>query len=114
MDLSQQAFNLIWLTSIGSHLFEDVFVNACFCNKITSERGVVAFDDSSNPYVAKAIRFLRTNRRGVLEELDLSRYRENRGDVTRRAARYFGRVHLTAFRRVGSVDRESDAVFRSF
>jgi predicted O-methyltransferase YrrM len=105
-------FDLVYID--GSHLFEDVFVDAYFVIRLLSERGVVAFDDSSNPHVAKVIRFLRTNARGALEELDLSRYRENRAYIIHRAARFFGRVQLTAFRRVGSVGREWDVAFHPF
>jgi len=109
---SGSRFGLVYID--GSHLFEDVFVDAYFAIRLLSERGVVAFDDSSNPHVAKVIRFLRASiPRAGLEELDLGHYRD-KGQFTYRVARYIGRVQLTAFRRVGDVERTWDAAFRSF
>ena len=105
-------FGLIYID--GSHLFEDVFVDAYFATRLLAEGGVIAFDDSSNPHIAKVLRFLRTNLHGALEELDLSGYREKRGRVTYRVARYFKKVQMTAFRRVGNVERAWDASFYSF
>jgi cephalosporin hydroxylase len=105
-------FGLVYVD--GSHLFEDVFVDAYFAIRLLIQGGVIAFDDSSNPHIAKVLRYLRTNLRGALKELDLSKYREERGRVTYRVARYFGKVQLTAFRRVGNVERAWDAAFHSF
>jgi hypothetical protein len=104
-------FGLVYVD--GSHLFEDVFVDAYFVTRLLTKEGVVAFDDSSNPHIAKVIRFLRTSTQG-LEELDLSHYREMRDRFSYRLARYFRKVQLTAFRRVGNVDRAWDAPFHSF
>jgi cephalosporin hydroxylase len=67
-------FDLVYVD--GSHLFEDVFVDAYFVTRLLSAGGVVAFDDSVNPHIAKVLRFLRTNiPRSALEELDLGSYR---------------------------------------
>jgi cephalosporin hydroxylase len=106
-------FGLIYVD--GSHLFEDVFVDAYFVNRLLIEGGVVAFDDSSNPHIAKVLRFLRTSApRGALEELDLSNYREKQDRLIYRVARYFGKVQMTAFRRVGNCERAWDAPFCRF
>jgi cephalosporin hydroxylase len=105
-------FGLVYVD--GSHLFEDVFVDAYFITRMLAEGGVVAFDDSSNPHVAKVLQFLRTSvPRTGLKELDLSCYRE-KDKFTYRVARYLGKVQLTAFRRVGKVERDWDAPFHSF
>ena len=64
--------------------------------------------------MAKVLRYLRTNLRAVLKELDLIRYREGRGSVTYRVARYFGKVQMRAFRRVGNAERAWEAPFHSF
>jgi cephalosporin hydroxylase len=106
-------FGLIYVD--GSHLFEDVFVDAYFVTRLLTEGGVVAFDDSSNPHIAKVLRFLRTSTRGALEELDLSHYRETKQDrFIYSVARRFGKVQLTAFRRVGDIERGWDAAFHPF
>ena len=75
---------------------------------------VVAFDNSSNPHIAKVLKFLRTNvPRTALEGLDLSCYRQ-KWQFIYRAAHWCGKVQLTAFRRVGNVERAWDAAFHSF
>jgi hypothetical protein len=89
-------------------------LNAYFVTRLLTEGGVVAFDDSSNPHVAKALRFLRTSVRGALEELHLSHYREKQDRFIYSVARRFGKVQLTAFRRIGSIERTWDAGFRPF
>ena len=109
-------FDLVYVD--GSHLFEDVFVDAYFVIRLLIKGGVVAFDDSSNPHIAKVLRFLRTSvPPKALEELDLSHYRGKQDQFScfsYRVARYFRKVQLTAFRRVGNVDRAWDAPFHSF
>jgi cephalosporin hydroxylase len=103
-------FGLVYVD--GSHLFEDVFVDAYFVTRLLTEGGVVAFDDSSNPHVAKVVRFLRTNTE--LKELDLSSYRNKKDVLTYQVARYFRKVQLTAFHRVGSIERAWDVAFCPF
>lgn len=86
-----------------------------FAIRLLIEGGVVAFDDSSNPHVAKTLRFLRTSvPRAALEEVDLRHYREKGNQLSYRIARYFRQVQLTAFRRIGDVERAWDAPFHSF
>ena len=105
-------FGLIYVD--GSHLFEDVFVDAYFAIRLLTEGGVVAFDDSSNPHIGKVLRFLRTSvARSALEEIDLSCYRP-KASIRYRVARYLGKVQLIAFRRVGNVERAWDAPFHRF
>src|SRR5437867_2217303 len=90
-------FGLVYVD--GSHLFEDVFVDAYFTIRLLDEHGVVAFDDSANRHVAKVVRFLRTNvPRGALQELDISGYRERGGGLWYKFARALGKTQLTAFR----------------
>lgn len=108
-----ERFGLVYID--GSHLFENVFVDAYFCVRLLTAGGVVAFDDSSNPHVAKVIRFLRSSLSAGLQELDLAVYREGKRDRFRyRVARWLGKVQLTAFRRVGEVVRAWDAPFCTF
>jgi hypothetical protein len=105
-------FDLVYVD--GSHLFEDVFVDAYFAIRVLGQGGVIAFDDSTNPHIAKLLGFLRTSIRGGLEEIDLSQYGRERSHLIYRFARYFRRVQLTPFRRVGSVERVWDAAFLPF
>lgn len=99
----------------GSHLFEDVFVDAYFVVQLLLEGGVVALDDSANPHIAKVIGFIRSSLAPGIEELDLSKYRPGGpGGVTYRAARWLGKVQLTAFRKIGSCQRKWNAPFRPF
>jgi cephalosporin hydroxylase len=105
-------FGLVYID--GSHLFEDVLVDSYFAARLLMEGGIVLFDDSSNAHVRKVVRFLRANHRETLTELDLSPFRVKLDRITYRVARYFEKVQLTAFRRVGNVERNWDAPFGSF
>ena len=108
-----EAFDLVYVD--GSHLFEDVFVDAYFVTRLLRQNGVVLFDDSPDSHVQKVLRFLRSNCRSGLEEVDLSPYRGDAGTSVRyRMARLLGRVQLTAFRRVGPAEREWNSPFHSF
>jgi len=105
-------FGLIYVD--GSHLFEDVFIDAYYSIRLLKSGGVIAFDDSTDPHVAKVISFLRASIPGM-EELDLSNYRESGGERWRyRAARLLGKLQLTAFRRSGDVERQWNAPFQRF
>ena len=99
----------------GSHLVEDVFVDAYFVNRMLTDGGVVAFDDCSDPHVAKVIAFLRANARDGLVEFDLRPFRPDYGRSMRyRVARALGRTQMTAFKRIGPVDRPWNAPFQNF
>jgi len=95
----------------GSHLFEDVFVDAYFGARLLTEGGIMAFDDCTNPHVAKVLRFIRRGMPG-LAEADLSAWRTD--GVRTRAARLLGRSQLVAFRRKGEIERPWDARFTPF
>jgi len=110
---SGASFDLVYVD--GSHLFEDVFVDAYFVLRLLSPGGLVAFDDSANRHVAKVLRFLRTNLRGLVEEVDLGRYRPVGGNgIAYALAKRLHKVQLTAFRRVGPAERKWDADFTRF
>jgi predicted O-methyltransferase YrrM len=104
-----ERFGVIYID--GSHLFEDVFVDAYFAVRLLDLRGVVLFDDSTDPHVAKVTRFLRRNGSG-LERLGISAHRP---DMLRyKFADYLGKTQLTGFRRIGPTERAWDAPFVSF
>jgi predicted O-methyltransferase YrrM len=104
-------FGLIYID--GSHLFEDVFLDAYFASRLLTENGVVAFDDSTDPQVAKVLRFLRKNCSG-LRELNLGPFRGEHNGLAYAVGRWLGKVQLTAFQRIGPIEREWDANFQSF
>jgi predicted O-methyltransferase YrrM len=68
-----RTFGLIYID--GSHEFDDVFVDACFCTRLLEPDGIMLFDDSSHPPVAKVLRLMRADKR--LLELDLTPYRRH-------------------------------------
>jgi hypothetical protein len=103
------SFDLIYVD--GSHLLEDVFIDAHYGIRLLRMRGIIAFDDSINPHVRKVLAFLRRTTPN-LEELDLSRYRTDR--LRYRVGRALGKVQLTAFRRTGEVRRAWDSPFVRF
>jgi predicted O-methyltransferase YrrM len=109
----ESRFDLIYID--GSHLFEDVFIDAYYSMRLLADGGVVTFDDSSNQHVRKVIRFLRTNCASGLQEIDLGLYRRDDGASLRyRTAKMLGRVQLTGFRRTGKVDRNWDSPYIRF
>jgi hypothetical protein len=99
----------------GSHLFEDVFVDFYFISQLLADSGVVAFDDCSDPHVAKVLGFIRRNYSRSFEELDLGPYRCDHGlSFGYRIAKAFGRMQMTAFRKIGPAVREWSSSFVNF
>jgi cephalosporin hydroxylase len=90
----------------GSHLFEDVFVDAYFCSRLLATDGYLLFDDSSNGHVAKVLAFIDSNQ-PTLERLPERTFRN-------RIARFVGRRQLTVYRRQGTVERSWNSPFHSF
>lgn len=106
-------FGLVYVD--GSHLFEDVFIDCHYAAQLLPIGGVMAMDDSSDPNIAKAIRFMRRNLNQLLEEIDLSAYRQDRGRGLRyRAAKMLGRIQLCAFRKKSNARRPYDARLAAF
>jgi hypothetical protein len=97
-------FGLIYVD--GSHLFEDVFVDAYFCARLLTVDGYLLFDDSSNRHVAKVLAFIDRN------QLTLERLPER--SLRHRIARLVGRRQLTVYRRRGPVERPWDSPFHWF
>lgn len=97
-------FGLIYVD--GSHLFEDVFVDAYYCARLLTVDGYLLFDDSSNPHVAKVLAFIDRN------QLGLKRLPER--TLRHRLARLLGRRQLTVYQRRGPVERPWDSEFHRF
>lgn len=108
-----EKFDFIYID--GSHLFEDVFVDAYFAVRLLSPGGLVVFDDSSDPHVAKVIKFIRRNLKGRLTKVDLSIYRpEGLERVKYKVASALGKVQLTVFRLDAEPVREWNSRFSRF
>jgi len=97
-------FGMIYVD--GSHLFEDVFVDAYYCARLLTADGYLLFDDSSNKHVAKVLAFIDSNQLG-LERLPERTFRH-------RLARLLGRRQLTVYQRKGPVERPWDSEFNRF
>jgi predicted O-methyltransferase YrrM len=106
-----RAFDLIYVD--GSHLFEDVFVDAYFSAQLLVDGGLVLFDDCTNDHVAKVLKFIKRNWNGWIVESDISGYRPDGSSVRHQVARQLGKTQLRAFERTGP-PREWDAAFRDF
>jgi predicted O-methyltransferase YrrM len=108
-----ERFDLVYVD--GSHLFEDMFVDAYFVMRLLQPGGIVAFDDSTNPHVAKVIGFIRNCLVSGLEEFDLSKYRPaSSAGIIYRVGRWLGKTQLSAFQKIGSCEREWNAPFCPF
>jgi hypothetical protein len=97
----------------GSHLFEDVFVDAYYVMRLLSPHGIVAFDDSTNSHVRKVLRFVDRVLPESLRRVDLSAYRQS-GGIRYRVASWLGHAQMTAYQRVGDVDRAWNSQFIAF
>lgn len=106
------AFGLIYVD--GSHLFEDVFVDAYFGLRLLEEGGVILFDDCTIDHVAKVLSFVNANWSGWTQEIDLSRHREDGGSLKYQAAKSLGKIQLRAFTRTGHDSRAWDVPLRRF
>jgi hypothetical protein len=95
-------FGMIYID--GSHLFEDVFVDAYFAFRLLEPDGIVAFDDCSTKQVRKVVRFLKRNLAKDLPEIDLSIFSPYPRQVYM-TARHLDRVQLRAFRLTGNATR---------
>jgi cephalosporin hydroxylase len=99
----------------GSHLFEDVFVDFFFISQLLANGGVMAFDDSSDPHVAKVLKFIKLNFPQSFTQMDLDAYRPDRGSSLKyRVAKFIGKTQLTGFRKIGAVVREWNSSFVNF
>ena len=82
-------------------------MDAYFSMRLLTPNGILLFDDSAHAQPLKVVRFLRTNMRGCLREIDLTPY-SDRNPFVYRVARMLQRVQLTAFRRIGDTERSWD------
>lgn len=110
---SGERFGMIYVD--GSHIFEDVFVDAYYGARLLEKGGIILFDDCSDKHVAKVIKFLRRNCAHALQEVNLSRYYpKGKARFRYRAGHFIGKCQLTAFRLIGHMDRAWNAPFLKF
>lgn len=105
-------FDIIYID--GSHIFEDVFVDWFYCRQLLSDRGLILFDDATDPHVAKVIKFIKNNFKKRLIPLSLSDYQENRSKVFYKIAEFFNKTQMRAFKRIGFYEREWNTPFINF
>jgi predicted O-methyltransferase YrrM len=108
-----QKFGLIYID--GSHVFEEVFIDAYYSARLLEENGVMVFDDCRDPHVKKVVKFIRSNLKSSLQELDLSPFRADGGkSLVYRAAKAAGQTQLTAFQKGGELTRPYNVTFTNF
>ena len=86
-----ERYDLIYVD--GSHLFENIFLDAFYCARLLNDGGVLIFDDSTDPHVAKTMAFIRSNLTEALKEILPQ-------DMRSAVARLFGKRQLTVFERL--------------
>ena len=86
-----------------------------FSHRILEVGGVIGFDDSSHPQVAKVVRFIRRNMRREYVELNPYAITAPRWPRTKQAvARLSGRQQLTLFKKREEWERPQGVAFRDF
>ena len=108
----QASFGLIYVD--GSHLFEDVFIDAYFGFRLLTDDGLILFDDCSIDHVAKVLGFVTANWSGWTQEVDISGYRADGGSLRYQVGKRLGKIQLRCFRRTGTDTRAWDVPLRSF
>lgn len=87
---SHQRYDFIYID--GSHLFENVFIDAFYAERLLNDGGWMALDDSSDPHIAKVNDFIRSNLANAVKEVSLS--------VKSAVAGLLGKRQLTVFERL--------------
>lgn len=100
----ERQYGIIYID--GSHLFEDVFIDAYFGMRLLEEDGYLLFDDSTNRHVKKVLGYIESSIHGLR--------RQPEDCLWHAAARCIGRRQLTVYRRVGDVERVWNSPFREF
>jgi predicted O-methyltransferase YrrM len=100
---SGEKFDLIYLD--GSHFFDEVLLDAYYSIRLLNDGGILLFDDSTIPDVAKVIRYLRRNQAQCLAEVNLTDIHPTGRSIKYQLARWVGRAQMTAFRRHGTFER---------
>jgi predicted O-methyltransferase YrrM len=105
-------FDLIYID--GSHLFEDVFIDFFYSNKLLNDRGLLIFDDSADPNIRKVLNFIEANFKQTYKKIDLSYLRKGSEKVKYHLANTLRKNQLTAYCKQGSSDRPWNSAFHNF
>jgi predicted O-methyltransferase YrrM len=97
-------FGMIYID--GSHVFEDVFVDAYYAVRLLKIDGYILFDDSADSHVAKVLAFINSSIPSLERQAEVT--------VRQKIARYLGKRQLTIYRRIGAVDREWTSRLKRF
>jgi cephalosporin hydroxylase len=97
-------FGMIYID--GSHVFEDVFVDAYYAVRLLEAGGYILFDDSADSHVAKVLAFINSSVPGLERQAEVT--------VRQTIARYLGKRQLTVYRRTGTVERQWTSRLRRF
>ena len=97
-------FGMIYID--GSHVFEDVFIDAYYAVRLLETGGFVLFDDSPDSHVAKVLAFINSSVPGLERQAEVT--------VRHKIARYLGKRQLTVYRRTGAVEREWTSRLKRF
>ena len=98
-------FDLIYID--GSHLFEDVFMDAVFSVHMLRPRGLCLFDDCTDPHIAKVLQFLKTNYEQFVVSYPLHGVIDK--PIHKRIANRLGHAQLKAFEKVAQPPRAWDS-----
>ena len=98
----------------GSHLFEDVFVDFFYSNKLLNNQGLLIFDDSADPNIRKVLNFIEANFNSTYRKLDLSYLRKGTGKLRYHLANALRKNQLTAYCKYGDTERPWNSAFCNF
>ena len=105
-------FDLIYID--GSHIFENVFIDFYYSDKLLTKQGVILFDDSSDPHVRKVTNFIETNFKNIYEKLDLSRLRTKSDKWKLKLAILLKKNQLNGYRKIEHSQRTWNVKFKNF
>ncbi|BAY07247.1 class I SAM-dependent methyltransferase [Calothrix sp. NIES-2098] len=105
-------FDLIYID--GSHLFEDVFIDFFYSNKLLSEKGVIMFDDSSDPHIRKVLKFIDSNFAFSYKKLDLSYLYTGWNKFKYNFGVKIQKTQLTVYQKTGKTVRPWNAKLNEF
>jgi hypothetical protein len=107
-----KVFDLIYID--GSHLFEDVFIDFFYSDKLLRTSGLILFDDSSDANVRKVLNFIDYNLKDYYKKIDLTSYSSGIKKTKTIAANFFKRNQLTVYQKVAKTERPWNSPFRNF
>ncbi len=110
--LESEEYDLIYVD--GSHLFEDVFIDLYYSVLLVKVGGVVLFDDCCDAHVAKVIKFIKTNFREFLSEIDYGGLEDPEKSLKKKIGNFVGYRQIRGFRKISDPPRNWNASFSKF